>query len=121
MSDPSDIQRREISFYEELYKSEFTHEQTAGNVFLDNLPQLSKEANAELSKALTLEELKRALQSMQCGKAPGVDGLPVNFYKSFWPEVSLDLLEVLGECLTNGRLPISCRRAVLTLLPKKGD
>lgn len=54
------------------------HEQTA-NVFLENLPQLSEEANAEFSKALTLEELKKALQGMECGKAPGIDGLSVDF------------------------------------------
>ncbi|KAI2646017.1 Transposon TX1 uncharacterized 82 kDa protein [Labeo rohita] len=61
---PSDIQKRAVRFYENLYKSELTDEQTVGNVFLENLPQLSEEANAELSKALTLEELDRALQSM---------------------------------------------------------
>ncbi len=47
------------------------------------MPQLSEEANAELGKALTLEELEKALQSMECGQAPGLDGLSVDFYKSF--------------------------------------
>lgn len=32
-----------------------------------------------------------------------------------------DLLEVISDSLSGGRLPLSCRRAVLTLLPKKGD
>ncbi len=32
-----------------------------------------------------------------------------------------DLFVVLREGLSKGRLPLSCRRAVLTLLPKKGD
>lgn len=32
-----------------------------------------------------------------------------------------DLLDVLNESLTVGSLPLSCRRAVVTLLPKKGD
>jgi len=47
--------------------------------------------------------------------------LPVDFYKSFWSELGEDLLEVLNESLAEGQLPLSCRRAVLTLLPKKGD
>ncbi len=55
------------------------------------------------------------------GKAPGIDGLPIDWYKSFWAELKEDLLEVLNESLAEGRLPLSCRRAVLTLLPKKGD
>ncbi len=31
------------------------------------------------------------------------------------------MLEVLNDSLARGLLPLSCRRAVLTLLPKKGD
>ncbi len=120
LSDSHGIQKIAVSFYEELNKSELLHEK-ADNVFLENLPQLSEEANGELGKALTLKELEKALQSMECGKAPGLDGLSVDFYKSFWPEVGPDLLEVLKESLASGRLPTSCRRAILTLLPKKGD
>jgi len=42
---------------------------------------------------------------MESGKGPGIDGRPGDFYKSFWSELGEDLLG----------------RAVLTLLPKKGD
>lgn len=84
------------------------------------LPQVSEEVNVEL-KAFTLEELEKALQSMEYGKIPGINGLPVEFYKTFWTEVSPDLLPVLNERSVNGQLSLSCRRAVLTLLPKKCD
>lgn len=78
-------------------------------------------SNGDLSGELRLEELEKALQSMALGKAPGIDGLPVEFFKDFWSVVGEDLLEVLNDSFTNGHLPLSCRRAVLTLLPKKGD
>jgi len=68
---------------------------------------------------LSTEELYKALQGMESGKAPGIDGLPVDFYKSFWSELKEDLLE--NESLAEGQMPVSYRRAVLTLLPKKGD
>ncbi len=89
--------------------------------FFENLPQVPQELNSVLSNAVTLEELQKALQNMEFNKVPGIDGLPIEFYKTFWAEVSLDLLQVLNESLVNGQLPLSCRRAVLTLLPKKGD
>lgn len=89
--------------------------------FFKDLPQMSEEANAEISGALSMGELYKALQGMESGKAPGVDGLPVDFYKSFWSEMRDDLLEVLNKSLDKGQLPLSCHRAVLTLLPKKGD
>ncbi|KAL0148240.1 hypothetical protein M9458_056472, partial [Cirrhinus mrigala] len=31
--------------------------------------------------------------SMESGRAPGVDGLPFDFYKAFWLELGEDLLE----------------------------
>ncbi len=116
-----EIRKRAVEFYEELYSSELTHRSDSDNVFIEGLPQVSDDANGELCRALTLEELQKALQSMECGRAPGIDGLSADFYKSFWPEIGADLLAVINESLSSGRLPLSCRRAVLTLLPKKGD
>ncbi len=54
-------------------------------------------------------------------QSTGNNGLSADFYKSFWPEIGADLLAVINESLSIGRLPLSCRRAVLTLLTKKGD
>ncbi|XP_062384867.1 NACHT, LRR and PYD domains-containing protein 3-like [Sardina pilchardus] len=82
-----------------LYKSESSDNQEDDQAFLEDLPQVAEEANAVLGKALTSEELQRALQSMECGKAPGLDGLSVDFYKSFWPEVGDDVLAVLRDSL----------------------
>ncbi|KAL0148756.1 hypothetical protein M9458_055934, partial [Cirrhinus mrigala] len=90
-------------------------------IFFRDLPQVPEKANAEISGALSEGELYKALQEMESGKAPGIDGLPVDLYKSLWAELKEDLLEVLNESLAEGQLPLSCRRAVLTLLPKKGD
>ncbi|KAL7826079.1 hypothetical protein SRHO_G00338170 [Serrasalmus rhombeus] len=53
--------------------------------------------------------------------APGIDGLPVQFYKAFWAELGADWLAVLNETLAEGSRLLSCRRAVITLLPNKGD
>uniref|UniRef100_A0A8C2FKM2 Reverse transcriptase domain-containing protein n=1 Tax=Cyprinus carpio TaxID=7962 RepID=A0A8C2FKM2_CYPCA len=119
--DPADIRGRAVQFYQNLYRSELKSECCVDNIFLDSLPKVSEEGNHDLEGVLTLEELYKALQSMESGRAPGVDGLPVDFYKAFWLELGVDLLEVLKDSLSKGGLPLSCRRAVITLLPKKGD
>ncbi|KAI3351124.1 hypothetical protein L3Q82_005602 [Scortum barcoo] len=97
-------------------------------LFIESAKPLTKtsgdvetEANTKLEAQLTPQELYAALMSLKSGKAPGIDGLPVDFYKSFWSVLGEDLLEVFNDCLERGRLPLSCRRAVITLLPKKGD
>ncbi|KAK3559930.1 hypothetical protein QTP86_028845 [Hemibagrus guttatus] len=68
-----------------------------------------------------LEELHEAHQGMENGQASGIDGLPVEFYKAFWAVIGQDVLDILPDSVRGGKLLLSCRRAVLTLLPKKGD
>ncbi|CAM4688665.1 unnamed protein product [Lepidochelys kempii] len=58
---------------------------------------------------------------MLTNKSLGMDGLTVEFYRAFWDILGPDLVTVWAESLQSGVLPLSCRRAVLTLLPKKGD
>lgn len=68
-----------------------------------------------------MKELHAALQSMQGWRAPGIDGLTVEFYETFWSILAPDILDVFNESMAAGSLPLSCRRAVVALLPKKGN
>ncbi|KAL6491421.1 hypothetical protein MHYP_G00017660 [Metynnis hypsauchen] len=119
--EPVDIRKRAVRFYSELYGSEFKENGELASGFYAGLPKVSEQLNAELERPLDEPELHAALQSMKVGTAPGIDGLPVEFYKAFWAEIGADWLAVLNETLAEGSLPLSCRRAVITLLPKKGD
>ena len=121
LTEARDIRQRAVDFYTELYRSEYVDDQETFDSFCSGLPRVSEEANKELEGPLTAGELDRALQGMQGGKAPGIDGLPAEFFKAFWGELRDDLLEVFNESFEGLSLPQSCRRAVLTLLPKKGD
>lgn len=110
-----------VFFYEKLYKNESREDEFVEQCFFSDLPQISEKSNEDLNKPITLEELYNNLQNMECGRVPGIDGIPVEFYKSYWNIIGEDLLEVLNNSIIQGSLPLSCRRAVLTLLPKKGD
>lgn len=55
---------------------------------------------------------------MESGKIPGMDGLLVDFLKTFRSEIGVDLLEVINDSLLKGVLLLSCQRALVTLLPK---
>ena len=41
---------------------------------------------------LTKKECLEAIKSMESEKSPGTDGLPAEFYKMFWPDISTPLL-----------------------------
>ena len=58
---------------------------------------------------------------MKSGKTPSSDGLPVEFYKVFWNEISACLLNTINYSYTEGKFSISQRRGIIKLIPKKKD
>ncbi len=121
LHDSTEIRKCAVDFYGKLFKKESQEILEVVQSFYEGLPQVSEETNMELGGPISEAELYTALQSLESGKAPGIDGLPVDFYNVFWKEISKDLSLVLMNSLEKGFLPLSCRRVILTLLPKKGD
>ena len=70
---------------------------------------------------ISYDELSCAAKQPNNDKAPGLNGLPAEFYKSFSDQIGRDFYSVLMYSLRIGLLPLSCRRAVITLIPKRGD
>lgn len=121
LTEPGQNRSRAVQFFSSLYSSEYEENRELEEEFCGGLPQVSDDTNTELSRPFQLEELAATLCSMQGRKAPGIDGLTVEFYKEYWDILGPDLLHVLNESLAGGSLPLSCRRAVVTPLPKKGN
>ena len=53
---------------------------------------------------------------MKNDKTPGLDGLPKEFYIAFWELPKDDFIEMANDCLNSSELPLSLRRAIITLL-----
>lgn len=107
-------------FYSNLYAADNSDEHCR-NQLLQDLPVLTLEHKQCLDTELTFEEITAAVMGLSSGRTPGLDGLPAEFYKSFWNVIGHDYFEVIRKCIKERVLPLSCQRAVLTLLPKKGD
>ena len=107
-------------FYEDLYSSEISATQEQFDLFISNLifPKLSNEDKEELEGPLTLDECKNVLEIFQENKSPGEDGFTVEFYKCFFDLVGSYLLESLNAGYEVGKLSISQRRGVITLIPR---
>ncbi len=84
-----------------MFKKESQEIPEVAQSFYEGLPQVSEETNIELGGLISEAELYTALQSLESGKAPGMDGLPVDFYNVFWKEISKDLSLVLMNSLEN--------------------
>ena len=98
LTEVSAIRKRAVGFCKELHSNSVVDGQLLAE-FDSNLPNVKEDSNAELMCSLTIDTLFNALQSMKNGKAPGLDGLPVDFYKAYWHLLGEDLLAVLSDSL----------------------
>ena len=86
---------------------------------MDEVPVISEDDFFVLSDPISLEELYASLKSMKKTSAPGIDGLTVKFYLHFWDMVKDLLLDAFNYSYKTGSLPVSQRRGLIKLLPKK--
>ena len=70
---------------------------------------------------LTPGECNQALLGTAHGKAPGSDGLPIEFFVKSWDVLGRDLVDVLNSCYLSGSLSLSQLRGIISLVFKKGD
>ena len=119
----TDIIEEGFSFYQTLYTKEETN---IGDIeiYLESsntttvLNDMQKES---LEGKITVIECEYALKSMKSNKSPGSDGLPAEFYNTFWPEIKKDLIESLNQSYDSGSLSPTQKRSMLSLLFKKND
>lgn len=72
-----------------------------------------------LEGKLTLEECRKALTCLRCGKSPGEDGFTVEFYKFFFELLGQEFLDSINASFDDNKLSISQCRGVITLIPKE--
>ena len=118
------ILQEQKRFYRELYKS--SNSDSAENrqnifKFLENLniPQLTEEQKLTCEDKTSAEECYNILESFQTNKTPGNDGIPIEFYKVFWPLISDPFLKCVNESFEQGEMSCSQKQAVITLIEKK--
>ena len=82
-------------------------------------PKLNQIDKEKCEGLLTEKEGLEAVKSMELGKSPGTDGLPTEFYKVFWKDISPILISSLNRSYQKGKLAITQRRGIISLIPKK--
>ena len=124
ISDSQEILDTTVKFYKSLY----TQEQIPGqndvllnDIFLRHIPMdcISDAKFKALDAPITCNELYKALCTMKTDKSPGPSGLTVEFFRTFWSEISDLVTEAFQYAKEKGILAISERRGILRLVPKK--
>ena len=121
-TDPYEILNAEKKYYENLYKKRLdVSDQNASTFCYDDLPipTLSPEKQAIGEGPISLEECTEVLKSFSLNKVPGNDGLPIEFYKTFWGTVGGLLVKCYNESYEKGEMSSSQKQAIITLIDKK--
>ena len=100
-------------FYQALYTEENTE------IDLDQQEWLIQQLDNTLNEQekllcegpITTEELRTALQEAKRNKAPGPDGLPTEFYETFWTQLKDNLTEVLNDNYEYGEMMESQKKS----------
>ena len=80
---------------------------------------LPSEDQEKCEGLLTKGECLQASKEMSPNKTPGFDGLPIEFYKVFWNNISHYLLNSLNCAYRSGQLSVTQQSGVIKLIPKK--
>lgn len=103
-------------FGDEIFGMQALYDQNA----IDDLPQHI--TNISIDKPIDENELNNALKNAKNRKAPGLNGIPIEYYKLLDEENRKLILKILNDYFMNSSYDIPDWHHVnLKLLPKKGD
>ena len=120
-TDPYQILSEQKNFYYNLYKTK-AEDTDSIKSFLNNLniPQLSEEQKLSCEGQITIEECKRMLDTFQCNKSPGNDGIPIEFYKNCWDLICQPFIFCINESFAKEEMSNFQKQTVITLIEKQG-
>ena len=114
-TEQKEILEAQRKFYKELYTQD---RQVVFNITNEMGIRLTESQKLELEQPINKIEMLKAAKDMKLRKAPGLDGLPIEFYLVFWDEVVDILFEVYNVSKSIGHLNYTARQGVISQLPK---
>ena len=125
LTGPKEILNEEKHFYQNLYEErnvDLDNENLLSSFFKDsdNIKKLDENMKNKCDGLITKDECKQTIQSMSNFKSPGTDGLPIEFYKIFWNDISDILIEAFNYVYSNQNLSNFSKTGYNYSLTKKG-
>ena len=115
-SDPVEIVEICSDFYQNLYTDVPIVQHEIDSLLSSVDSSLNFDESNLLEGDISVLELQRALSDMVFGKSPGSDGLPAEFYRSFFDKNGPSLCEVFNFAFRDGQLSFLQREGIITLL-----
>ena len=119
ISDPALIEAEIVQFYQDLYENVDNIQVNNDDPFFNGLSNISDEERSNVTKPISLEELRETLHSCR-DSAPGPDGIPYSIIAALWTTFGPLLTDAWNYSLRIGQLSVSHRTSFLKLIPKVG-
>jgi len=108
------------NFYSDLYAKEPVDPNLVDH-FLMDVPRLCPEDANICEGPITKAEVWDAIKSMSDNKAPGLDGLPREFYYKYFPVFADSFVAFVNMCFEESLLSLSQRSGLITLICKNPE
>ncbi|XP_071699026.1 uncharacterized protein [Rutidosis leptorrhynchoides] len=100
---------------------QFNSDGPAQAVTWPDLLHISHENANMLEFVFTENEVWDAIKGCGSTKAPVPDGFNLRFYKKYWQDIKVDLMQAIEEFWSSGRISNGCNASFITLVPKRHD
>ena len=117
-----EIESAHVRFYTDLFSPEAIDSECK-QTLLDEIASFLSDSDRDICEGtLALSELTASVKSLNNNRAPGPDGLTVEFYAKFWDLLGPLLLDVINFCFSECELCGSMKSSATRLVFKKrGD
>jgi hypothetical protein len=120
IADPEGIKQAAYEDFEMLYTEPKGTETDQQRYPLTVIPRLiNEDTNNRLTREVTQQEIKEALDQMNPDKAPGPDGFTARFYQQCWNIIKKDLTKMIKKSQQSSKLGGSTNSSFLALIPKE--
>jgi exonuclease III len=116
-----DLEQICLDFYQNLYRHKDICRVALREVLEDLPATFTDDMNASLSKEITVKEISAAILSMAKGKAPGHDGIPIEFFQHCGHSISKDYHKMILKSIEERTLHEGVTKGLISLIPKEGD
>ena len=96
----SEVRKITEDYYSDLFRAGKTNKQYQSEILNKTKVRISQNQQNFCDKDFELTELEEGMKKLPIGRSPGLDGLPVEFYRKMWPNIKLDFLEWSKKCET---------------------
>ncbi len=119
----NDLTQYITNYYTRLYSSDahtLGTEEAQAECWTSVLVKVTQDTNASLTRDLTVRDILDAIKALPKGKAPGHNGVPMEFFHEYAEEVAPTLLQAFTARLNAGATSAPINKGLITLIPELG-